>query len=225
MQNVWENVQHRVGNSEHVRLGIYNGSSEGANLVGACFQAEQRWIRLPKWTKAEFRKIHEAIAARALQLSELLTQIHASSVLLDLREYIEQRKVSDFGTALEEGGLEDTLGLDNDLEDFVAEALPPMSGIMLKLHKRALEQARRPYGVSQPNSPNAKLNFFIQHLSNYFQKAYAQPLHAHVATIVSAIFDEEVDEDRVRALLRTRRRALQAPARKKLGQQPKRTYG
>lgn len=225
MQSVWKNLQRRKGDFQHVQLGMYGGSSQCVNLAGACFQAEHRWINLPKWTRAEFKKVHEDIAARALQLCELLVHMDHSRSMLDLGKYIEEEKLREFLTALEEDGLEDWPGLDGYLEHLIGEMLPSVPKLLLELHKRALEQAKRPYVVSQPNSRSARLNFFIQQLSSYFHKAYGQPLNAYVAGIVSAIFDEDVDEDRVRALLRARRQASQTRSRKKVEERGENSSG
>lgn len=47
---------------------------------------------------------------------------------------------------------------------------------------------------------------------------YGQPLHAHVAAVTSAVLGKNVDEDRVRALIRSRKQAAKRYARNKTGE-------
>jgi hypothetical protein len=216
MAAVWKNLQRRVSSFKPVRS-LHGGMAQACNLQGACVEIENRWINLPKLTRAESRKLHMNIAATSLQLTEQLLQVEARD-LLDIRKFIDEEREKDFVKGLEKDGRELWYGFEGYLDYLLGEMLEPIPALLLKLHKRALEYANHPLVVSQPNSRNAKANYFIQELSKYFTKSYGRPLHAHVAAVVSAILQTDVSEDRVRALLRARKVAAKRFARKKLAQ-------
>jgi hypothetical protein len=97
---------------------------------------------------------------------------------------------------LEHDGHELWQGFDSYLDYLLSELLGTVPGILVELHKRASEQAKTPLVISQPNSPSAKVNFFIRWLSDYFIKSYGQPLHTHVAAVTNVLLGSDVDEDR-----------------------------
>lgn len=216
MESVWKSLQRRASSFKPKRFLFGGGAlSQASNLLSACVEAEVHWINIPKRTRTQSRKLHKDIASLALQLTELLLQVE-SRELLDTRKFIDEKRQKDFKKALEKDGLESWYGFDGYFDHLLGELLEPIPGVLLKLHKRALEHAEYPLAVSQPNSPNAKVHHFIVELSEYFTQAYGQPLHAHVAAVVSAVLNVEIDEDRVRALLRARKAAIKRHTRKKM---------
>lgn len=214
MESVWKNLERRNGSFKPV-LSLYGGKEQARNLFAACVEAETRWINLPKRTKAESKRLYDDIAAMSLQLCELLIDVRGSSNFLDTRRYITQEKLKEFIDSLERDGHDIWSGFDDYLDHLLGELIPALPRILLLLNQRALEAAKNPHSVRQPRSPSAKLNFFIDELSSYFKKAYGTPLHSHVAAVVSALFDEDVAEDRVRALLRSRKSASKARSRRR----------
>ena len=216
METVWKSLQ-RHKHSFKPQGFLFGGKTQARNLHGACVEAETRWINLPKRTTDESRKLHRNIAALSLELTELLLQVEAKE-LLDIRQFIDKEREREFLRALEHDGHDLWPGIDGYMSHLLGNLIEPMPGLLLKLHKRALHHAENPLAVSQPNSPNAKLNYFIRELSEYFNRAYNQPLHAHVAAVVSAVLNSDVDEDRVRALIRSRKTATKNRTRKKVAE-------
>lgn len=224
MANVWKNLGRRQ-DSFKPAMSLFGGRDQARNLFGACVEAEISWINLPKRTKAESKKLHDDIAAVSLQLCGLLVEVLYTSDFSDTRRYIEKEKLKDFVEALAENGCEIWPGFDGYLDELLSGLLPAIPKILLTLHKQALEEAQNPHAVRQPNSPSAKANFFIDALSSYFKQVYGTPLHAHVAAITTALFDEDIGEDRVRALLRSRKAASKSYARKKVAEMKKEIAG
>lgn len=187
METVWRNLRRREMRFKQI-VSLNGDRGQPGNLVGACVEAEMRWLNLPKWTKTEYKKLHEEIASLALQLCELTTKVHNSRDLLDVRKYITDEQYKRLLDGLEYDDHEIWYGFEGYLDDVLSRVLPPVPRILLELHKRALEKAKQPRAVSQPKAPSAKLNFFISEISGYFTKSYGQPLHAHVAAVVSALY-------------------------------------
>jgi hypothetical protein len=223
MESVWKNLQ-RHADSFKPKRSLNGGMTPACNLYGACVETEIRWINVPKRTRTESRKLYKNIASLSLQLTELLLQVE-SRELLDIRQFIDEERQKEFIKALEKDGHDLWRCFDGYLDHLLGGLIEPMPGLLLKLHKRALEHAELPLAVSQPNSPNAKVNYFIRELSEYFTRAYGQPLHAHVAAIVSAVLNTDVDEDRVRALIRARKAAIKSRTRKKMAEMRKEIDG
>jgi hypothetical protein len=217
MADVWKNLERRQ-DSFKPAMSLFGGRDQARNLFGACVEAEIGWINLPKRTKAESKKLHEDIAAVSLQLCGLLVEVLYTSDFSDTRRYIEKEKLKDFMEALAENGCEIWPGFNGYLDELLSGLLPAVPKILLTLQKQALKEAQNPHAVRQPHSPSAKTNFFIDALSSYFKQAYGTPLHAHVAAITTALFDEDIGEDRVRALLRSRKAASKSYARKKVAE-------
>jgi hypothetical protein len=214
MQDVWEKLERRA-NSFKPLMSLHGGKTCGRNLFGACVEAESDWGSTPKMTRTQSRKFYDNIASLSLQLAELLVD-ESSPDLVEVRRFINKESRTHFVKELEQDGHELWYGFDGYLDYLLSELLGTVPGILLQLHKRALEQAKTPVAISQPNSPSAKVNFFIRWLSNYFTKSYGQPLHSHVASVTNVLLGSDVDEDRVRALIRSRKVAVQRRTRQKL---------
>lgn len=167
--------------------------------------------------RTQSRKFYDSIATLSLQLAELLIN-ESSPDLVEVRRFIDKDQHTHFMKELEHDGYDLWYGFDGYLDYLLSELLGTVPGILVKLHKRALEQAKTPLVVSQPNSPSAKVNFFIRWLSDYFVKSYGQPLHSHVAAVTNVLLGSDVDEDRVRALIRSRKVIVQRRTRQKLVQ-------
>ena len=224
MEATWRNLLKRSSSFRLIRMS-FGGKTQVRNLLGACLRAEMNWLNVPKLTRTESVKLHEDIAAQALKLCSLLVETRQTRELVDTRKYLTSEKLQDFIDSLESDGHEIWHGIEGHIDHLLFELLPPVPRILMELHKRALEHAQYPYAVSQPNAPNARLNYFIASLHDYFTKAYGLPLHSHVAALVSAVFHEHVDEDRVRALLRSRKTASRERARKKFAKMKKEIPG
>jgi hypothetical protein len=223
METVWKNLRRHNHSFKPIRF-LFGGATQARNLHGACLEAETRWINLPKRTPTESRKLHRNIAALSLQLAELLLQVESRG-LLDIRKFIDKGREHEFLKALVRGGYDLWPGFEGYMDHLLGGLIEPMPGLLLKLHKRSLEQAEIPMAVSRPHSRNAKVNYFIRELSEYFSRAYNQPLHAHVAAVVSAVLNADVDEDRVRALIRSRKVATKNRTRKKMAEMRKEIDG
>jgi len=215
MQDVWEKLERRASRFKPLIRSLHGGKTCGKNLFGACVEAEIDWGATPKMTRTQSRKFYDNIAALALQLTELLVD-ESSRDLVEIRRFIEKEQLTHFVKELEHDGHELWYGFDGYLDYLLSELLGTVPGMLMKLHKRALEQAKAPLAISQPNSRSAKVNFFIRWISDYFIKSYGQPLHSHVATVTNAVLGSDVDEDRVRALIRSRKALVQRRTRQKL---------
>jgi len=214
MAKVWRSLVSRTTYKPYLFI-PYGAKGKGGNLYGACMQVELEWHNLPRRTKAESKRYYESVAALAKQLGELLLQDDHNARLLDTRYYISESKLHNFTKALEADGHEIWYGFDGFLNEELGQLVQPLPYYLLQMHNKAKAMAAEPVAVKQPNSPSAKVNFYIDHLSAYFKAVYGMPLHANVATIVSVVLGKDVDEDRVRALLRSRKAATPPLTRKK----------
>jgi hypothetical protein len=133
----------------------------------------------------------------------------------DMRGYLREDAFKTISKRLE---LDDSYGNDFYLEHVLGEELLPLPVILMELQKRAVEKAGSAYGLSQPNSADAKAHFFIRSMSGYFLESYGQRLHAHVAAITRVTLGSDVDEDNVRALIRAKDVSTKSRARKKMQQ-------
>jgi hypothetical protein len=216
MRDVWRNLKRREHSFKPVfRSLLVACKTPASSLYGFCIEVEHDWLNMPKRTRAESKRLHTNIAERALQLTELLLEIEDGH-LLDTRKYIDPEQLTHFKKGLEKDGHEDWYGFDGYLDYLLGEVLPPVPCITLRLHKRALECAEQPLAVKQPKSPNARVHYFVRRISAYFVRSYGQPLHSHVAAIVRAICAVNVDEDRVRALIRVTQKSNEKAIRNKL---------
>ena len=213
MELVWKRLLKRRSSFKPRPFLIAGGMTPASNLFGACVEIENNWINLPQRTRAQAREMYSSIAALSNQLIELLLEV-SSRDLLDVTSFIEHARRKAFIDSLEGDGHDIWYGFDGYLDHLLGELVEPIPGLLLKLQKRALEHAQQPVAVSQPNSRNAKINYFIQALSDYFTRSYGQPLHAHVAAVVNAVLGANADEDRVRALLRARKHRQHATRKK-----------
>jgi hypothetical protein len=216
MESVWRSLHRRIGGFKPAMTFPYGSREQAGNLYGACMDIELSWSNLPMRTKAESRRYYESIANLALQLSDLLLADDHNRKLLDTRAYITKEQLEVFKEGLEKDDHEMWYGFDGYLDYLLGQLIQPLPYYLLQLHHRANEFAALPLAVKQPKSKSAKCNYFIEHLSSYFRRAYRSPLHAQVATVVSVVLGIDVDEDRVRALVRSRNVGVQSRARKKL---------
>lgn len=219
MKKVWAALERRKESFKPADVFLFGRKTQAHNLFGACLLIEYRWVNVPMRTRAESKKLYNKIAKHTDALIDLLLHADESIHLLSMRAYVSPSRVKDFSDALfaDEYAEDDQQGSsfygDSYLEHLLFETLfEPLPAYLLILLHRARDFAAKPAVVKRPNSKAAQANFYVERLSEYFQRAYGSPLHAHVATIVSSIFGMEMDEDRVRALLRTRK---EKPKRKK----------
>lgn len=216
MKRVWERLAQRSKSFKPV-YSLHGGRAYSLNLFGACIDAELDWESLPKLTRTQWKRFHEDLAASSLQLAEQLLNV-SSPELLEIRRFFEKKDFEQFMEVLEGDGHDLWNGLDAYIQYALGELLGTVPGLLVKLHRRALEHAKLPQPVSQPNSPSAKANFFVRSLSAYFKRVYGQPLHAHVAIVTNTVLGSDVDEDRVRALIRSGKQTMTTLTRKKLVQ-------
>jgi hypothetical protein len=205
MKTVWAALYRRASDFKPAATFPYGRQTQAHNLTGACLVAEFRWLNLPRRTRTESKKFYGKIATHAGALADLLLQDPQNEALLAMSTLVPRRRVDKFREALIADDHRPWGGFDGWLNMEIFETLlEPLPAYLLTLQKRAKHLTVQPPAVKQPKSKAAKTNFFIELLSEYFTKAYGSPLHSHVATIVSAIFNIEIGEDRVRALLRSR---------------------
>jgi hypothetical protein len=208
MKSVWAALNRRAASFKPVNMFPYGRQTAAYNLYGACLTAEFRWLNLPRRTRTEARKLYGKIATHAGALADLLLQDSQNTALLSMNTLVPKHRFEAFRNGLLDDDHPNWGGFEHWLDILVYETLlEPLPAYLLTLEKRAKALAIQPPAVKQPKSKAAKANFFVELLSEYFTKAYGSPLHAHVSTIVSAIFNTEIDEDRVRALLRTRKKS------------------
>jgi hypothetical protein len=225
MESVWRSLNRRKGSYKPVLAFAYGSREQGGSLYGTCMEIELKWSNLPRRSKAESKRYYEVIASLALQLSELLLLDDHNIELLDTRRYIKAEQIDAFKAGLEKDDHEMWYGFDGYLNYLLGELIQPLPYYLLQLHHRVKECAALPLAVRQPKSKSAKSNYYIEHLSSYFRRAYGSPLHAHVATVVGTILDAEINEDRVRALLRSRETAARKTARKKFEELKDNSFG
>jgi hypothetical protein len=226
MRSVWKTLQRRSRSFRKVPgFGpLYGGRTQSLDLLGACMEAKHRWINNPKLTRTQYRELHTRIANKAIELAELLLLNTNDRSLLDVRKYLSPEYFQNLLRALD---METEFGGGTFyLEHAVGEGLPPLPGLLLELHKRATERVELPLSVPQPNSPDAEINHFIRVLSGYFIASHRQPLHATVAAVTAAVFDShDVDEDKVRALIRADKERVEQNTRRKLEELRRETDG
>lgn len=141
---------------------------------------------------------------------QLLVQIEHGRELLAVTKYLPTDFFKNFADSLE------TSEPEGYLEFLLSENLPTIPKLLLKLHDRAKEHAEEPVGIPQPNAAGAEVHHFIRILSRYFLQSYGLPLHANVAAITTAVFKSDIEEDKVRALLRGDRASRDSRARRKI---------
>jgi len=207
MEKVWTALERRRESFKPADVFLFGRKTQAHNLLGACLMIEYHWVNVPRRTRAESKKLYEKIASHTNALIDLLLQSENRIHMLSMNAYVSPSRVEAFAKALEEDDHPIWYGFDGYLHHLIFETLlEPLPAYLLILRNRALDFASQPAVVKQPKSKAAHANFYVERLSEYFQKAYGTPLHAHVATIVSSIFGIEMDEDRVRALLRIRKK-------------------
>lgn len=203
MRHVWDRLSKRSESFKPL-ASLNGGKTYAVNLVGTCIDAETEWRSLPKLTRAESRKFYEEIATVSLGLAAQL--LNASSPeLLEVRRFIDKEHFETFIKGLEHDDHDIWYGFEGYLEMLLGEMLGTVPGLLMELHRRALEHSKYPQAVSQPNAASAKVNFYVRWLSDYFKRTYGQPLHAHVAVVTNALLGSDIDEDRVRALSRSKK--------------------
>jgi hypothetical protein len=213
MQKVWTALERRKDSFKPVDVFPFGKKTQAHNLLGSCLLSEYHWVNVPMRTRAESKRFYEKIAGHADALIDLLLQSDFRSHLLSMRAYVSPSRIREFSDALVDDDHPVWSGFDGYLDNLIFEALlEPLPAYLLTLVHRARDFASQPALVKQPKSKAAQANFYVERLSDYFNRAYGTPLHAHVATIVSSIFGMEMDENRVRAFLRTRKKK---PKRKK----------
>lgn len=215
MQSVWKSLARRNASFKPQRRHLTGGLSQPGNLFGACVRAQEDWLEAPKRTKVKGRELYRDISAQALGLAELLLEVNSRD-FHSVPRFIDAERRKEFIHGLERNEHEIWYGFEGYLDHLLGELIPSIPAILLELHKRALEEMETPLAVPQPNSPSAKLRYLVRTLSTYFKAAYGTPLHAHVAAVVSAVLKVDVDEDRVRALIRLDQQASKKAAGKKM---------
>jgi len=101
----------------------------------------------------------------------------------------------------------DELGIEPDyiIDDMrlkISTYIPQPINILYDIQIKALNHIKDEPLVKKPNSSDAPTHYFVRTLSNYLQRTYNQPLNSVVAITTSVILDTEIDEDRVRKLIK-----------------------
>lgn len=223
MRAVWKSLERRDGGYTPIPT-LYGDQSQPGNLFGACVAALVDWINLPKRTKVEAQKIYENIASQAYQLAMALLTIEDRE-LLDTRTFIDRQHRTRFLQSLKKDGHDVWYGIDGYLYHLFGELLQPLPAMLLELNTRAKNYADSPSVVGQPNSPNAWKRFLIRAVSGYFMDCYGQRLHAQTAAVATAVLQEDISEDRVRALIRIQERSRPTRTRRKVETARRKVYG
>jgi len=205
MRKAWESLEKRRGCAEGDDRKWAESNDYAEDLWLECLGIFETWSRTPKRSRAESAALFTRIADLAGQLGAELMSLEtdpADSLLgLDL---IEPKQVEDLVRALDiiyqaekpMDGRHQLVGvLANDL-------LQPFTVMLIRLMCEAREKAKSNAGLTQPNSPDAIVHFFVRRLNAYFVEHYGARLHRQVSLVSSAIFNRDVTEESVRALVR-----------------------
>lgn len=88
----------------------------------------------------------------------------------------------------------------------LSDIIPSIYEVLIDISEKATQYGEEESSVKKPNSPNAKIHYFIRWLSKYCQQSYNQPLHEVVAITASVIFNKQnIDTDYVRKLVSNNR--------------------
>jgi len=93
---------------------------------------------------------------------------------------------------------------------WLATEIGPSYGTVLKsLADTADAVGKKIPPLSKPKSPTAEGQYLAMRLNTFFKRLLGEPLHDHVATIVSVATDRDFDPQTVRKLCRNRPRVTQ----------------
>ncbi len=189
MKNVWTALDRRVTHERKLE-----------HFFSACESGITGWRGDQKQTAAERRAFYQDILDTAARLQSLIDSASGFDSYSNIEGLIESLRATfpDNVAAGEETSYT-RLCLSN--------VNPSTSEVLNDIAEIAKQYRDVPPRVKKPNSPNAKIHYFIRHLSGYCLRAYSQPLHEVVATTTSVGFDladgEEFTVDYVRKLVKS----------------------
>lgn len=171
----------------------------------ACEGGITGWRGDQKQTAAERRAFYQEIHDTASKLQSLM---HKASEFdfYSINKLVEDQTVEWLIETLD-ATLSDIIpaGQEVSYARFcLSEVIPSSFEVLKDIGEKAKQYRDEPSTVKKPNSQNAKIHYFIRLLSDYCQRAYAQPLHEVVAITTSVIFDlPNCDDDYVRKIVKT----------------------
>jgi hypothetical protein len=171
----------------------------------ACEQGITGWRGDQKQTAAERRAFYQEIHDTAGKLQSLMHEASAFD-FYSINKLVDDQTVEWLIETLG-ASFSDSIPADQEVSYArfcLSDVIPSSFDVLNDIGQKAKQYRDESSTVKKPNSQNAKVHYFVRLLSDYCQRAYAQPLHEVVAITTSVIFDlPNCDDDYVRKIVKT----------------------
>lgn len=188
--------------------GKFNGFTYSCDLFCVCLSIINEYGNSSIKTRSQHKKFYGEISRDAVGLAKKLKAIKDKNKydFMDMRTFIGSKGLRQLSNSYAVGDEKVDVDAIEYVESVLFGVIPSIDKILIEISRRADKFSNEYSGPAKPNKKSAKALFFASRISDYFMNSYGSRMHENVAEITNAIFKESMDADRVKKLVKSRRK-------------------